>query len=199
MTTPPALSTLQREHEALAAVLRTLPLLLRDSRRHNTTPDFRALRAMLFYIAEFPDRLHHVKESAMLFPRLRERTDAANAALARLDRDHAGGPARLRELAHRLTAWELLGESRRADFEAALDAYVADYLAHMRFEEAEVLPVALRHLTDEDWHILHRAFGGHRDALAGGRPEAEYEALFALITRITPAPYGLGEAAGAAA
>jgi hypothetical protein len=31
-------------------------------------PPFDVLRAMLFYIDEFPERLHHTKESELLFP-----------------------------------------------------------------------------------------------------------------------------------
>jgi hypothetical protein len=34
-------------------------------------PPFDVLRAMLFYIDEFPERLHHTKESELLFPKLR--------------------------------------------------------------------------------------------------------------------------------
>ena len=194
MDQPQALQIIQREHEALAAVLRTLPLLLRDARRHRTRPDFAVLRAMLFYIEEFPEKLHHVKETTMLFPRLRQHTSEGDEALARLDREHAQGPEKLRDLSHQLTAWELLGETRREAFESALEPYVRGYLAHMRFEEEVVLPLALRVFGEEDWHILNRAFSTHRDALTGQRPEGPYEALFSTITRITPAPYGLADA-----
>jgi hypothetical protein len=34
---------------------------------------FDVLRAMLFYIDEFPERLHHPKESDLLFPKLARR------------------------------------------------------------------------------------------------------------------------------
>jgi hemerythrin-like domain-containing protein len=187
-----ALKIIHQEHAALAAVLNTLSMLVRDAHRRARTPDFRALRAMLFYIDEFPERLHHVKETTMLFPRLRERTGEADAVLARLDRDHAGGAVRVRELAHKLTAWELLGEARREAFESALAEYVTFYLEHMRIEETQVLPLAERCFEDADWLILDRAFGTHRDALTGAEPEAAYADLFRTIVSITPAPFGAG-------
>jgi hemerythrin-like domain-containing protein len=188
---------IREEHAALGAVLRTLSMVVRDARHHGLEPPHRALRAMLLYIDEFPERLHHVKESGMLFPRLRECTDEADLVLARLDGDHHAGAARVRELLHKLVAWEFLGESRRRDFEQALESYVAFYLEHMRIEESVVLPLAERCFGEADWTILDRAFGAHRDALTGARPEASYTELFRTIVGITPAPFGVGPAAAA--
>lgn len=193
MTTALAARIIREEHLALSAVLNTLLMMAREAHRTQRTPDFRSMRAMLFYIDEFPERLHHVKESTMLFPRLRELTEEAEFVLARLDKDHRSGGVRVRALAHALTAWELLGESRRDAFEKALDEYAVFYREHMRLEETEVLPLAERCFTEADWAMLDRAFGAQRDPLAGGRPEAPYEELFRTIVRITPAPFGVGE------
>ena len=195
MNIPNALRIIRDEHAALAALLRSLALLVRDARRRNSTPDFRVLRAMLFYVDEYPERLHHVKESTMLFPRLRECTAAANEVLAQLDHDHKHGGARVRELEHKLIAWELLGEPRRDEFERTLEQYVAFYLDHMRIEETEVLPLAEQHFGEADWLILDRAFGAHRDPLVTPGPETPYVELFRTIVNTTPAPYGLGDEA----
>jgi hypothetical protein len=72
---------------------------------------------------------------------------------------------------------------------------VVFYLEHMRVEEAEVLPLAQRCFCEADWLMLDRAFGAHRDPLAGWKPESPYIDLFRMIVRITPAPFGVGEAA----
>jgi hemerythrin-like domain-containing protein len=153
------------------------------------------LRAMLFYVDEFPERLHHVKESTMLFPRLRQCAPDAAAVLARLDQEHKSGGARVRDIEHKLTAWEFLGDRQRDAFERALDDYVAFYLEHMRIEETEVLPLAQAHFGEADWSMLERAFGAHRDPLVTPGPETPYVELFRTIVNTTPAPYGLGEAA----
>jgi hemerythrin-like domain-containing protein len=193
MNSPATLKIIRSEHAVLSAIMRSLVMMARDAKRRNQTPDFRSMRAMLLYIDEFPERLHHVKESTMLFPRLRERTAAANEVLSRLDREHHAGAGRIRDLAHALTAWEFMGEPRREPFETALAQYVDFYTAHMRIEETEVLPLAETHLLEADWIMLDRAFGAHRDAFTGGEPEAPYAELFRTIVNITPAPFGLAD------
>ncbi|MBX3624116.1 MAG: hemerythrin domain-containing protein [Rhizobacter sp.] len=79
------LQIIRSEHQALTAMLRTIRLLLSEHRRRNTLPDFSVLRAMLFYVDEFPEKLHHTKESTLLFPKLRGQGSEAEAVLDKLD------------------------------------------------------------------------------------------------------------------
>lgn len=191
---PRSLRILLDEHRALAAVLQSLNLLLRQHRERGSAPDFAVLRAMLFYIDEFPERLHHPRESEWLFPLLRERTGAAVAVLERLDRDHARGEHGIRELEHALLAWEMMGEPRREAFEAAVREYTHFYLEHMRTEEDQVLPLARQALQPQDWAALDAAFDTHRDPLAGQAPDEGYRPVFLKILMTAPAPIGLGPA-----
>jgi len=46
----PTIRIIRDEHGVLSAVLRSVSLLLSESKRHGFTPDFTTLRAMLFYI-----------------------------------------------------------------------------------------------------------------------------------------------------
>ena len=149
---------------------------------------------MLFYIDEFPERLHHRKESELLFPLIRQHSDTAADILDRLDRDHGAGERAIRDLERALLAWEMIGESRRIDFETALDRYLDFYAAHMRLEEEVVLPLAQQVLGEADWRTLDAAFAENRDPLTGHPPSHEYEQLFSRIVRTAPAPIGLGEA-----
>lgn len=192
MATHTTLRVIRDEHAALAAMLRTLSMLLAQHRRDGTLPDFTTLRAMLFYIDEFPERLHHPKESGLLFPKLRERSAEAAAVLDRLDREHAAGENAVRDLGHALLGFEMMGEARRAAFEAAAQRYVDFYLEHMAIEERSVLPLAEKVLTDADWDALDAAFAANRDPLAGHAPSDDYRALFSRIVRLVPAPLGLG-------
>jgi hemerythrin-like domain-containing protein len=88
----------------------------------------------------------------------------------------------------------MMGESRREAFEAAAQRYVDFYFEHMTLEEKQVLPLAERVLTAEDWAELDAAFAANRDPLTGHEPEDEYRALFSRIVNALPAPLGLGEA-----
>ncbi len=106
MSPPAAVAMICSEHAALRRVLNAMKTIVAEAKWYCRAPDFEALRAMLFYIDEFPERLHHVKESAMLFSRLRELDPGASVLLDRVDRDHAKGESRVRELQHHLTAWQ---------------------------------------------------------------------------------------------
>jgi hemerythrin-like domain-containing protein len=189
-----SLRIIRDEHQALAAVLRSMKLLLAEHRRRASLPDFQVLRAMLFYVDEFPQRLHHTKESQLLFPMIRRRSAEAAAVLDRLDTEHAMGETAIRDLEHGLLGFEMLGEPRRAVFETALDSYIEHYLSHMRSEEVEILPLALKVLGEDDWRELDAAFAANKDPLTGHRPEQAYEGVFTRIVNTLPAPFGLGPA-----
>ena len=132
------------EHSTLSAVLRSIGLLLGESRRHGIEPDFKVLRAMLFYIGEYPEKVHHTKETELLFPLLRSRSKELASVLDRLDRDHAASHRAVLDLEHEVLALEMMSEApqakaRLADFETRMHAYIASYLDHMRVEEVEVV------------------------------------------------------------
>ena len=196
-TMPLAVRVIRAEHDALAAMLRTVPLLLDAHHRAGTAPDFGALRAMLFYVDEFPERLHHSKESTLLFPRLRARAPELRAVLDDLEADHAQGERAIRELQHSLLAWEQMGPTRREKFEQQLKVYTARYLRHMKREETEILPRAAALLSADEWADLDEAFGSHQDPLAPrpGQPVDEaYAPLRQRILAALPAPFGWGPA-----
>ncbi|QNK67253.1 hemerythrin domain-containing protein [Variovorax sp. PAMC26660] len=190
---------IRQEHAALAAMLRSIVMLLEQHRKKGTLPDFAVLRAMLFYVDEFPEKRHHRKETELLFPKLRARTPISRDLLDKLDSDHARGERRIRDVEHALLAFEMLGESRRAAFESTVGEYVDFYLGHMALEEREILPLAERVLTENDWRDLDEAFAQNRDPLTGHVADLEYAALFTRIVNIVPAPIGLGRESGPAA
>ena len=190
--THPTVCTIRQEHAALSAVLRSMVRLLEQHRKKNTLPDFATLRAMLFYVDEFPEKRHHRKETELLFPKLRARTPISRDLLDKLDQDHARGERRIRDVEHALLAFEMLGESRRETFERTVGEYVDFYLGHMALEEREILPLAERVLTPDDWRGLDEAFAQNRDPLTGHVADFEYAALFARIVNVVPAPIGLG-------
>lgn len=155
---------------------------------------FDVLRAMLFYIDEFPERLHHPKESNLLFPRVVRLAPAVMPVVERLERDHMNGEKAVRELQHLLLAWELLGEPRKPDFELHCKRYVDFYLEHMRLEESVILPEAEKVLGEADWKELDAAFLQNRDPLAGRDVrDPVYDRLFSRIVMEAPAPIGLGD------
>ena len=190
-----ALHVMNDEHQAIAAMLRSLSMLVAQSRRERKLPDFGLMRAMLFYLDEFPERLHHAKETQLLFPLVRQRCPELGAVVERLENDHARGEAAIRSVEHALLAFEMLGESRRDVFEEAAQRYVGAYLHHMAVEETQLLPAAREHFTADDWVELDAAFAANKDPLTGHAAADEYRALFSRIVTLAPAPIGLGNPA----
>lgn len=191
--TRPALQVIRDEHSAVSAVLRSLLQMMERDPDEQPERFFDVLRAMLFYIDEFPERRHHPKESDLLFPKIARVAPELMAVIQRLEDDHISGEGRVRELQHLLLAWELLGDSRRGAFQEAARKYVEFYLTHMRTEETELLPVAQKHLSESDWAQLNAAFATHTDdPLTGGDHDPVYDRLFTRIVMRTPAPIGVG-------
>ena len=197
MITQSTLRIICDEHGVLSAVLRSINLLLSESRRRGVGFDYKVLRSMLFYIDEFPERVHHPKESSLLFPKLRARSPASAAILDRLDRDHATSHQAVRDLEHQVLELEMMSDTRdfevrRTRFEAAAQTYVTAYLDHIRLEETEVLPLAERLFSQADWVELDAAFMQNRDPLTYRDGEDEFRPLFKRILMTLPAPLGLG-------
>ncbi len=193
MATARSLQIIRDEHASLAAMLQSMRMLVERGPDHSRTNFFDVVRAMLFYIDEYPERLHHPKESNLLFPRVVKASPKVLGAIDRLERDHMYSEKAARELQHQLLAWELLGSSRRQAFVEAFGKYVDFYIDHMRLEEEVILPEAEKTLQASDWAEIDAAFAKNADPLTGNYPPtAEYENLFSLIVQRAPAPIGLG-------
>ena len=199
-----SLKIIHSEHATLSAMLRSISLLLAESRRRSTLPDFDVLRAMVFYVDEFAERRHHAKESALLFPRLRGHGEELDGVLDRLDGDHRRSEQAVRDLEHELLGFEMMSDSfdgaeRRARFERSMEAYIEAYLVHIRIEEQQVLPVAERVLNSADWAELDAAFMQNRDPLTQREGDDAYRPLFMKILKTLPSPIGVGPAIDALA
>ncbi|MDQ3059821.1 MAG: hemerythrin domain-containing protein [Pseudomonadota bacterium] len=189
-----SLQIIRDEHSSLAAMLRSMQRMVERGPDENPSAFFDVMRAMLFYIDEFPERLHHPKESNLLFPHLLRASPAVMEAVTQLERDHINGEKAVRELQHLLLAWELLGEPRMAAFVTQCKRYIEFYLAHMRLEEAVILPEAEKVLSEAQWKELDTAFEKNCDPLNGKYPhDPAYDRLFTRIVMQAPAPIGLGQ------
>jgi hemerythrin-like domain-containing protein len=188
-----SLHIIRDEHASLAAMLRSMSQLLERGPEKDPRQFFEVMRAMLFYIDEFPEQLHHPKESNLLFPRLAKRAPEMMGAIDRLERDHMHSEKAVRDLLHLLLAWEQVGAPRKSAFVDALGPYIEAYLEHMRLEETLVLPAAEAALLEEDWVALDLAFDQNSDPLTGKYPPGPaFETLFSRIVSIAPSPIGLG-------
>ena len=185
-----SLNIIRDEHASLAAMLGVMVDMVHQGPGESRRTFFDVLRAMLFYIDEYPERLHHPKESRLLFPMVLKHSKAVMGAIDKLERDHQYSERAARELQHLLLSWELLGTTRKAAFVEAFEQYVRFYREHMALEEDVILPEALKVLSPEDWAELDRVFAENEDPLTGKfPPKAEYEGLFSTIVARLPAQW----------
>lgn len=181
---PPAhaISILRDEHRSLAAVLHVWVDALEVARHEGRTADPAPMRSILRYLRVFALASHHAKEEQHLFRRLRERTNAIDAELAELERQHERDRQLVADLQRRVDALAAGGAAAAQELEGAVRRYAAFQWEHLGREEGVVLPAAQRHLTDADWRALDAAFA--HDASGGpgaDGSEQEVRELFAQI------------------
>ena len=189
-----AATILRDEHRSLGAVVHALQFLVREIHDKGRTPDFRLLHAMLYYIREYPERLHHPKEDRYLFAALKRRTHEADAIIADLEREHAQGEKLLNDLTVALSILEAGAKEGQQRFSREVSRFADFYWSHMQKEEDQVLPIAERALTEDDWRGIHAAFAANQDPNFSGDAQDEFRRLFTRIVNLTPAPLGLGPA-----
>lgn len=187
-----AIQKIRDEHRSISAVLHGLKQLARDAQDARVKPDFAPLRAMIRYIDEYPERLHHPKEDQYLFSRLETRAPQAKALIDQLKAEHEQGAHLVRDLERALMFFEEGWPTGAREFLVAVDAYADFHWQHMRKEETELMPLAERVLTPEDWRAIDDAFDVNRDPIAGIR-ERDFEALFTKIVNLAPAPIGFAD------
>lgn len=156
-----AIAIIKDEHRSMAAVVKGLQNHLAEAQAGRIEADPHLCQAMFDYIEALPEKLHHPKEDEYLFRFLRQRTREADAILDELESQHSKGGDLLSALRRKLQAFKETGEL--APFQRALEAYADFQWDHMRKEEDIVIPLAERHLTDEDWSAIDTAFAANRD------------------------------------
>jgi hemerythrin-like domain-containing protein len=187
-----AIRILRDEHRSIASVLHGLQELAHLAADGSVRPDFSVFRAMIYYIDTFPERLHHPKVDAVLFPRVEARSPAAASLLKKLREDHACGAELIRELERAVTAFEIAWPQGASQFASAVKKYADFHWDHMRKEEQVLMPVAEAVLTEQDWKEVGDAFAGNEDPLADLR-QKDLAELFTRIVSIAPAPVGLAQ------
>ena len=178
------------EHRALASVLQALRFVVGEIRSGKMPPDFHLLAAMVDYITQVPEKVHHPKEDDYFFPKLRSRSTKAAALIDILEAQHSEGYRMTVTLLQALIHYQSIGTNGFAAFDSLLQQYLDFNWQHLNLEEGELIPLAREALTEADWLELDTVFAANFDPFTGA--EGEFEALFRKIVNMTPAPYGLG-------
>ena len=184
------LTTIADEHRSMAAVIRGLERVV-ASIRSGESPPFALLKAIARYIRAFPETLHHPKEDAYLFPRLRLRTNEVNETLDELEQQHAEGHAIVDDLERTLAQYEADPSGGFEAFAAAVERYATTQWSHMTLETKVVLPAAQQYFTAEDWAEIANAFATNGDPRFTADSDDEFRQLYSRILNLAP-PSGPG-------
>ncbi|NVK19488.1 MAG: hemerythrin domain-containing protein [Methylocystaceae bacterium] len=151
-----AISIIKDEHISISSVLKGMVEHVEEAMAGKRDADPFLLVAMLDYVETVPERVHHPKEDQYLFRLLRKRTNAADQVLDELEEEHKKSPALLKNMRAALSRFKTEGDL--ASLNTAITEYARFHFSHMRKEEKDILPLAMEHLTAEDWHEVHEAF-----------------------------------------
>jgi hemerythrin-like domain-containing protein/nucleotide-binding universal stress UspA family protein len=181
-----AINTLREEHRSLSAVLRGLTYLLERARATDQLPDMAVMRAILSYVREFSQELHHPKEEDYLFRKLRNKTGEFDVQLATLCEQHTQEPVLIAVLEAALNDADQSGSKDLGALQQAADALVSHVRKHMGLEEALLMPAACRLLTEVDWQEIVKAFQENGDPRFGAQSDEEFRLLFGRIVSLFP-------------
>jgi len=179
------IGTLLEEHRAMRTVLAILERLLTDAAERGTAPDFALIASALYYMDDFPERVHHPKEDAHLFAALRRRTNRFNSVLDRLQAEHIRGAQMLARVQRELVHYQGGAPHGLRRTRAAVCAFAALQNDHMRCEES-VLLASHDYLTEDDWAALAGAFVATGDPLSPDSARLEFRRLRSRILTLLP-------------
>jgi len=186
-----AIDIIQSEHRALAAVLNALAAYVDGMIEGKYEADHELLAAMIQYVTELPDKVHHPKEDQYLFAALRKRSSEVAALIDELEGEHEAMHARWSALAVALADFKCTGNGGLAAFRDAVGKFYDFQWQHMSKEESRILPLGRRVLQPDDWAAIDAAFNANDNPWEG--PAGKYKALFTRIVSIAPAPIGVGD------
>lgn len=122
-------------------------------------PNYELMYDIVSYLRDYGDEFHHPRED-VAFERLAQRVPGMDLPLARLAQEHRvikqAGEMLLRQID------AILGGNLvpRGELEMAAATYLVYYGNHLAKEEEDVLPLAAKHLTPEDWEAVKHALAG---------------------------------------
>src|SRR3954471_19106347 len=173
---------LSQEHlniEKLLAILeRELEVFDRGERA-----DYEVIHTVISYFEVYPEIYHHPQED-LVFAKLRARDPAAAAKVGDLAREHQKGAQLLRRVAQAVGSVLAQREILREDVNLVVRDFIAHERRHMRMEDRDFFPVALKVLKPQDWIEIASAATSHNDPLFSDVAEERFDALRAHILRL---------------
>ena len=181
-----ALAIVQGEHRSMGAVMHGLRHLLAEARVSGEPVDAGLLRSIVFYFKNFTEALHHPKEDAYLFDRLKARSSDSLEVLEVLHAQHAEEGGFIKALDAAVEAYAAApGAARLEALAEAGDRYAERLWEHMSLEEKFILPACRQHLKGNDWADIANAFQSNGDPRFDEDRKVGFDKLFLRLVSLT--------------
>jgi hemerythrin-like domain-containing protein len=153
-----ALDMLMEEHRAIERELDVLLEVAADLEKHAPVP-LDTVEALIDFLQQIADGVHHEKEEQFLFPLLGARGVAPDESIiGPLLLQHESGRYHVREMRQALERLERGAPGAAIEFAHAARAYAELLRAHIQTEDECLYPIAARVLTPEDDERLKGLF-----------------------------------------
>ncbi|WP_395685529.1 hemerythrin domain-containing protein [Caenimonas koreensis] len=140
------------------------------------TPNYALMLDIIEYLRDYADQYHHPREDAV-FAKVLVKYPDRRLPLARLQQEHrviAHAGISLQRMLEELQSDAVLS---RSEVEVAAATYLVYYGNHIMREEEDILPLAAKALTAEDWSAAAAAAPGGEDPVFGKNPKARFHEL----------------------
>jgi hemerythrin-like domain-containing protein len=174
---------LRREHHN---VERLLVVLEREVKvlDHAGHTDYEVLRGIMGYFALYPEVYHHPQED-LVFAKLKIRDPAAAAKVGDLAREHRNGTELLQRAAQAVAA--VFADSEvllRENVVKTLRDFIEHQRRHMKMEDRDFFPAALKALQPQDWTEIASTLTSHNDPLFSDAAEQTFDTLRARFMHL---------------
>ncbi len=163
---PRVLRCLFEEHRHLNALMRALE---RKTRQNGSLKvgDYCLLRDIVWYLHDYPDRVHHPTEN-LLFEKMLQRDPSRKKTVTGLRRDHKAVAVETRGLLDLLDkAIDKPGKKVEQSVRRDCLDFVEHQREHMQFENQKLFPAAIETLSEVDWKQIETHFAAVEDPLFG--------------------------------
>lgn len=167
------------EHRRLARLLDLFERLL-NRFSEGTEPDFDLMCEMLEYMEVYGDQVHHKTED-LIFARLRRLGIERRELLDVLAHQHellSQMNRRFRRSLQGIVQEEVL---RRDEVEIQGRELIAALRQHMDLEDREAFPLAVAHLSAEDWSAIEEVAPSADDPLFAVPDTARFRSLYQIL------------------
>lgn len=185
------LASLHQEHQTILAVALALEDWVLQAPAQGAAMDLLVPESMLRYLQTYALGVHHPKEEQFLYASLLRRTPESQGLLQEVTEQHGRTQDALSEALAQLQA---VMSEKGADAGLLFGSVLAlSRRVHkmVACEEAQLVPLALRHLHEDDWDELRTPYFRHPDSASASDDLVRETLTRSVFTRISDLHLGV--------